>query len=81
MPSKRFLSLWLCLIVAVAVAFVLFSYSTFPSPVPAALRQTHHYLDDIRNETLGVSGSLYHGVNSLKNNMAVRQNFCDQPAL
>ncbi|PLN81890.1 hypothetical protein BDW42DRAFT_168055 [Aspergillus taichungensis] len=56
MPSTRFPSLLLYLIGAVAVVFVVFSYSTFPNPVPAAVRQTetHHYLDDIRNETLGV---------------------------
>ena len=82
MPSKRFPSFLLCLIGAVAVAFVFFSYSTFPSSVPAAApRQTHPDLDDIRNETLGVSGSLHHGVNSLKDQMAVRENFRDQPAL
>ncbi|PKY01789.1 hypothetical protein P168DRAFT_258616 [Aspergillus campestris IBT 28561] len=53
-PSKRIPSLLLYLIGVVAVAFVLFAYATFPTPVPAVLHQTHPYLEDIRNETLGV---------------------------
>lgn len=82
MPVKRSPFLALFMAGFVAVVFFLYFYAAFPNPVPATLEPTYHYLDDIRNETLGVSGSpAYYTVNLLRDIVAGRKSLRDQPAL